>query len=258
MYRILLIPGICLLLVQLSLVVLLIVQHSRNRTSESQLRKLNRHLVQVQEEERNRIARELHDDFGQRLALVKIEFEMAMQENFSLSHEPSQAGLQKVLAGLDELAIDIQHLAHTLHSRKLEYLGLKAALKDLCGQVERQHRMSIDMETGNLAKSVSQEKELCVYRIAQEALHNIAKHSGADRASVKLTEADSVLQMQISDNGRGFNQAETPQGLGLASMRERLSIIGGNLQIQSTPGQGTVLSIQVPLNESATHESSTA
>ena len=242
------IAGIYTAVMQLPLSVVSIVQHSRRRRTESRLRELNHHLMRAQEEERKRIARELHDDFGQRLALVRIDFEVAMQEYLS----PDcgiQSRIQSILAEIDELSTDIQHLSHTLHSGKLEYMGLKPALKDLCGQVERQNHIAVALHADDLTNPVSKEIELCLYRVVQEALHNIVKHSCASRAVVKLFEDDPLLRMEISDNGKGFIEAETSQGLGLASMRERLSIVQGELQVRSTPGHGTILAAQVPFAE---------
>jgi|SRR5215813_2244847 len=246
MFNIPLIIGICLFLAQSAAIIWLIVLHARRKASESRLRELNRHLISAQEEERKRIARELHDDFGQRLALARIAFEMAMREDPALGQGIVRTRLESILTGIEELGDDIQHLSHTLHSARLQYIGLAAALRELCGQVEKQYHFAIDLQAHDPVKTVSREVELCIYRVAQEALHNMAKHSGADRAVVRLGNAGAMLRLEISDNGKGFNPDEPSQGLGLASMRERLSIIGGNLEVKSAPGRGTLLSAQVP------------
>lgn len=240
------IVGVCLLLAQLILIIILIAKNSKLKRLELQSRELNRHLIQAQEEERKSIARELHDDFGQRLAFLKIDLEMAIQEDPSLN-KAAPTRLRSILAGIEELSTDVQHLSHSLHSSKLQYLGLRSALKNLCAQLEKQHCITINPQTGDPGEDVSKEVELCFYRVAQEALHNIAKHSSADRAEIKLSSDGSFLRMEISDNGKGFDPTKPSQGLGLASMRERLSIVGGNLQIRSIPGHGTVLLVQAPL-----------
>ena len=241
--------GIYILLVQLSAIIFLVATIRRSGKSALQLRRLNRYLIEAQEEERKGIARELHDDFGQRLALVKIDLEMAMQEDLSLKEGTSQARWNGILAAMDEIGSDMQHLSHTLHSTKLRYLGLKLALQELCAKFQRQHCIAIDLQLDGYTKAAAKEVELCIYRVAQEALHNVAKHSAADRAVLRLADDGNTLQMEISDNGQGFTQAEASQrpGLGLASMRERLSIVGGNLQITSAAGHGTTLSARVPL-----------
>ena len=138
-------------------------------------------MITVQEEERRRIARELHDDFGQRLALLKIELEILNQEEGRSLRAGAKERLQGLLSNVDELATDIQGLSHTLHSSKLQYVGLKGALKELCRQVSKQHHIEVDLKVNALTSPVPDEIALCFYRVAQEALHNAAKHSGARR-----------------------------------------------------------------------------
>lgn len=232
------------------LIIFLAIQMFMRMKSESRSRELSRHLIQLQEEERKHVARELHDDFGQRLALVKLDLEEVLHEQLPMIGGSTQVRLHGIVCGIDRLSSDMQHLSHTLHSGRLQYLGLKPALKEICGQVERQYHIAIDLQMDGFTTDISKEVELCLYRVTQEALHNIAKHSGARRATVRLEEGRDALWMTISDDGRGFIQAETAQklGLGLASMRERLSIVGGDLHIESAPGRGTLLSSQVPLS----------
>jgi signal transduction histidine kinase len=239
-----------MLVAAFALIIFLAIQMFMRMKSELRSRELSRHLIQLQEEERKRVARELHDDFGQRLALVKLDLEEVLHEQLAMIGGSTQVRLNGIVCGIDKLSSDMQHLSHTLHSGRLQYLGLKPALKEICGQVERQYHIAIDLQTDGFITDVSKEVELCLYRVTQEALHNIAKHSGARRATVRLEEDSGVLWMTISDDGRGFIQGEIAQklGLGLASMRERLSIVGGDLHIESAPGCGTFLSSQVPLN----------
>jgi len=234
-------------------IILLVVQYGKRKTSESQLRRLSRHLISVQEEERKQIARELHDNLGQRIALARINFEMALQDDVKLSDGKTQARFESILTELEELGDDTQHLSHTLLSSKLQYMGLTAGLKELCRQVEPPP--AIDLEADDFARAVPKEIELCIYRVAQEALHNIAKHSGADRVVFRLIAGGTVLRLEISDNGKGFDPREPSQELALGAMRERLSIVSGDLQITSRPGQGTVLSVRVPYAEATNHES---
>ena len=247
-----------ILVAAFALIIFLAVQMFMGMKSESRSRELSRHLIQVQEEERKRVARELHDDFGQRLALVKIDLEDVLQEALPMVAGSTQIRLHSIVCGIDELSSDIQQLSHTLHSGRLQYLGLKPALKEICGQIERQYHISIELQTDGLSKAISKEVELCLYRVAQEALHNISKHSAASRALIRLVEVNGALRMTITDDGKGFSRVETSQqpGIGLASMRERLSIVGGTFQIESTPGRGTLLSAQVPF--AAIDESSQA
>jgi len=224
----------------------LLLERSRHLRSEPHPYKLARYLFNIQEEERKRIARELHDDVGQRIALMKIELEIAIQKDPFVQNGAAGPHLVAIVAQLEELSVDVQHLSHTLHSSKLRYLGLKAALKDLCVQTEKQWGLAIELQAADLATPVAKEIEFCIYRVAQEALHNIIKHSRADHIRVTLLDAGTMLRMEIRDNGKGFRQARNSAGLGLASMRERLSMVGGYLQVMSHPGHGTLLVAHAP------------
>jgi signal transduction histidine kinase len=233
------------------LIVTLIVQSRKLKRSEVLLKDLSRHLINAQEEERRRIARELHDDFGQRLALLQIDLESQSQEEggpFDTMNGPGR--WQTLLSNVSELAHDIQDLSHTLHSSKLQYVGLKGALNDLCRQISRQHHIAVDLRA-ELRGHIPGEVGLCFYRVAQEALHNAAKHSGASRVVVDVSNDAALLRMLISDNGKGFDQAEASRGLGLASMRERLRMVGGRLRVRSKPGKGTELAAQAPVAQTA-------
>ena len=244
---------ICVLLfvLQSVLIVSLVVQSRKRKRSEAMLKDLSRHLITVQEEERRRIARELHDDFGQRLALLKIELEILNQEEGRSLRAGGRERLHGLLSNVDELATDIQGLSHTLHSSKLQYVGLKGALKELCRQVSKQHHIEVDLKVNALTSPVPDEIALCFYRVAQEALHNAAKHSGARRVIVAVSSNHTFLHMAITDDGKGFDQAKAPLGLGLASMRERLQMVGGQLLVQSKPGSGTVLAAQAPFEQNS-------
>lgn len=231
---------------QLSAASSLLIKTSRRLTSDLQLQKLIGYLIQVQEEERRRMARDLHDDIGQRLALLKVELEMALMENPLSGNEGRTTPYQAILSQLDELSIDVQQLSHTLHSSKLRYLGLKAAMKELCERIQRQQRITVNLEATDIGGSLEEETELCIYRVAQEALHNVIKHSGADLVVVKLLKTKVVFGMEIRDNGKGFHYVRKAEGLGLASMRERLKMVGGNLQVNSELGCGTILVAVAP------------
>jgi signal transduction histidine kinase len=248
-YKWYLIGLIALFALQSLLILTLIMQRRKLRLSEDRLKDLSRHLINAQEEERRRIARELHDDFGQRLALLRIDL-----ENRSLQEVPRSNGLggwEKLLSEVNELASDIQDLSHALHSTKLQYVGLKGALRDLCRQMSNQHHIEAELTITELARPVPAEIALCFYRVAQEALHNAAKHSGASRVVVAVSTSGSLLRMLITDNGKGFSQTQASHGLGLASMRERLRMVGGELRVRSKPGQGTQLTAQAPVAQAS-------
>ncbi len=250
LYRWYFLGAVFLVMLQSLLIVTLVVQGRRLRHSEATLKDLSRHLINAQEDERRRIARELHDDFGQRLALLKIGLEMLSQEKGPVLRQSGREPLQNLLANVADLAEDIQDLSHRLHSSKLQYIGLKAALTDLGRQISKQHQISIELKASELTDPVPDETALCFYRVAQEALHNAAKHSGANQVVMAVSGKNATLKMRITDNGHGFDQAEASLGLGLASMRERLQMIGGNLKVISKPGAGTRLTAEAPLQES--------
>jgi signal transduction histidine kinase len=251
LYKWYILACIFLVVLQSLLILTLVVQSRKLRRSEAMLKDLSRHLITVQEEERRRIARELHDDFGQRLALLKIELEILNQEEGRSLRAGAKERLRGLLSNVDELATDIQGLSHTLHSSKLQYVGLQGALKELCRQVSKQHHIAVDLKVSALTGPVPDEIALCFYRVAQEALHNAAKHSGARHVVVAVSSNHSLFHMVITDDGKGFNQAETSLGLGLASMRERLQMVGGQLLVQSKPGSGTELEAQAPSSQSS-------
>jgi signal transduction histidine kinase len=249
-YKWYVIGSLVLFALQSLLIVTLVMQRRKVKHSAMRLKELSQHLINAQEEERRRIARELHDDFGQRLALLKIDLEnRSLQEELPKTN--GRGSWDKLLSDVNELANDIQDLSHTLHSTKLQYVGLKSALKDLCRQISTQHHIDADLSVGDLASQIPIEIALCFYRVAQEGLHNAAKHSGASRIVVAVSGRNALLRMLITDNGKGFRQTEHSQGMGLASMRERLRMIGGELRVRSIPGRGTQLSAQAPVKEPA-------
>jgi signal transduction histidine kinase len=151
---------------------------------------------------------------------------------------------------VDDLTEDIRLLSHSLHSSKLQYLGLKAALKDLCGQIAKGHPMSVEFQGYDLGQTVPAEVALCLYRVAQEALNNAVKYSGASRVVVALSNGGSRVGMRITDSGKGFDPSRASGGLGLASMYERLRLVNGELRVSSKPGRGTELIAQVILTQS--------
>ena len=210
------------------------------RSTQRELQQLTARLIQAQEDERQRIARELHDDIGQRLSLLKIGMDIFAQE-LPLHLTKEHAQLSELLTEADELATDVHGLSHQLHSGKLRTLGLRAALRELCSQVARQHHLEVELTTDDSLSDVPEEVALCFYRVAQEALSNAVKHSETHKVSISVTEPLGSTRMEIKDFGVGFDPSAQTAGIGLASMRERLRIVGGELFIQSIPGGGTDL-----------------
>ena len=225
------------------LIVTLFVESRKRRASEKVLKELSGRLIHAAEVERQRLARELHDDFQQRLSLLSVGLDMLSQESpptgASLSHQ-----LKTLAKDVQELAGDVHNLSHRLHSSKLQVLGLKAALKEVCQQVSHQHHVDIQLQADELSSKLSDDLSLCFYRIAQEALNNAVKHSHSPRIEVKLGNSGGRVWMRIKDFGVGFDATARANGIGLAAMRERLGMVGGSLQVKSIPGVGTELTAE--------------
>ena len=210
--------------------------------------RLTGRLITLAEEERKHLARELHDDIGQRLSLVAVELDL-----LTVEHEcagPVRDKLNRTLAEIKELATDIHNLSHRLHSSKLQHLGLPIALKEVCRQMASQHRIDIDLQTGSVPSTLPEDVSLCLYRIAQEALSNAVKHSQSKRIEVGLNSSNGRVMLEVKDFGIGFDPATQIGGLGLATMQERLRMIGGTLSIHSIPGMGTELIAEARMESS--------
>lgn len=218
---------------------------TQQRRSEDELRDLSRRLLQAQEEERAMLARELHDDVSQRLAVLAIDVGRA---EFAAAGDVHVMELQAVREGLVRLSEDIHSLAYQLHPSVLEELGLADALRAECERRRRQGRLNVSVEIDAMPAIVSKDAALCLFRVAQEALTNVARHAGAHAATVKLRATDGGLLLAVADDGCGFNPDNPGKEgrLGLVSMRERVQLTGGTFEIESAPGQGTAVVAWVP------------
>jgi signal transduction histidine kinase len=207
-------------------------------------------LIKAQEEERSRVARELHDDLSQRMALLSIELEQLNRE-ISKPHSHLQLRIQKLLNVAEDISVEMHHLAYQLHPSKLDHLGLVAAVKSFCQELSERHGIWIDFQYKGFPASLSKDITLCAFRIVQEALHNIVKHSGAGEATVLLEKSDDILRLSVSDAGCGFDTKSEAMtsGLGFVGMKERLRLVGGKLSIGSDPGRGTQIEVSIPLTE---------
>ena len=211
-------------------------------------KELSRRLISAQEQERIRIARELHDDVCQRLAVLSIELQNAsLGENHSAT--ATKQRLEKMRRYCSEIASDVQLLSHELHSAKLDYLGISAAIRGFCREFGEQQELSIEFTERNMPKSVSRDGSLCLFRVAQEALHNAVKYSGANRFSVELSGGGNEVRLEVADDGIGFDakKANRTGGLGLVSMQERVQAADGRFYVESKPGAGTRIIAFVPV-----------
>jgi PAS domain S-box-containing protein len=203
-------------------------------------------LIGAQEQERRRIARELHDDIGQRLALLAIE--LAQLQRSSSPPSEFSGKIEKLQAQTSEIAADVQSLSHELHSSRLQYLGLAAALQGFCQEFSEQQAVEVDFKAWDLPTPLSPDISLCFFRVLQEGLHNAAKHSGARQFEVRLWGTPEEIHLTISDSGVGFDreEAKVSRGLGLISMQERLKLLHGTLSIESRLQRGTTVHASVP------------
>jgi signal transduction histidine kinase len=203
-------------------------------------------LIAAQESERHRIARELHDNLGQKLSLLCMDI-----DGLGAQTGVTPAALAQGIASLSERARDIVHdvhcLSHDLHPPKLELLGLSPAVADLCRDVSSRSGVRIEFRQSVESPRVSGDAALCLFRVTQEALQNVVKHSGSKTATVYVTQAHRHIRLQVADDGKGFaGGSNSGVGLGLLSMRERVHLAGGRIVIRSVPGRGTRVAVTLP------------
>jgi signal transduction histidine kinase len=216
------------------------------KVAEAALANVSRKLIEAQEQERTRIGRELHDDIVQRLALVAVELQQLHENSVILPDVRSRMG--KLHKQISEIAADTQSLSHELHSAKLQYLGIAAAMRGFCREFGEQQKVEIDFQTHDLPSPLSPDISLCFFRVLQEALHNSAKHSGVRHFEVRLWGTSDEVHLTIKDSGAGFDRkaAKESRGLGLISMEERVKLLKGTLSIESQPKRGTTIHARVP------------
>jgi PAS domain S-box-containing protein len=226
----------------------MVADTTQRKLAEEVLSSVSRRLLEAQEAERARIARELHDDISQRLALLSVGF-----EQFQRSSPDSASALHPSIEALHrqtlEIAADVQALSHELHSSKLQVLGVVPAMRGFCSEISDRQKVEVDFTHENVPKTVPPDVALCLFRVLQEALRNAVRHSSARRFSVNLLGTPKVLGLTVRDDGRGFDPQAALQdgGLGLTSMRERLKLVAGELSVESRPASGTTIVARVPL-----------
>ncbi len=222
---------------------------SEQKEARAVLIEFSGQLLRAGEEERARIARELHDDINQRLALLANGLQEAEQAASSDKNPSRRQALHLLWQLTNEIATDIQHMSHQLHPSKLHYLGLTTTVRQLCNEFAQQHKIEIECMIKGLPDDLDESISLNLFRTVQESLRNAAKHSRARHVRVELTCQSKVLHMRISDDGVGFDpeQERMHHGLGLVSMRERLRSVGGEFAIWSKPSLGTLVEGTVPV-----------
>jgi signal transduction histidine kinase len=221
------------------------------KLAEEALSSVNGRLIEAQEAERARIARDLHDDIGQRLTALA----MALEHVKRLQPDTSGEALSRLDALLEqtaEIITEVQALSHELHPPRLLHLGVVAAMQGLCGELSGQKNVEIDFRYENAPGSVPPDVSLCLFRVLQEALHNAVRHSRVRHFTVHLRGTGDAVHLTIRDEGVGFDldTASRGLGLGLTSMRERLKLVGGELFIESQSTRGTTVLARAPVRRS--------
>jgi len=213
------------------------------------LQGLSARLIKAQEEERSHLARELHDDLSQRVATMAIELEQLGQEA-PRSQPGLRASLGNLWAQAQQLSSELHRLSHGLHPSTLDQLDLAASVRALCQEFSHRHQLQIDFSQQGFPGDLPKDIKLCIFRIAQESLRNVVKHSGSCKAMVHLEKTDRAINLNVSDDGCGFDigAASIKQGLGFISMTERVRLVAGDITIHSERSRGTRISVSAPLN----------
>jgi len=245
-YKVYVLAALGVIVAQLILICILMMEMHRRKKADLAVKDLSGRIINAGEVERKRIARELHDDIGQRLSLVCFELDAGRKAN-----EHQEVNQNQPLQELNEIITDVHNLSHQLHSSKLENLGLERALNDVCRQLARQHGLEIRLSAEGVPLLLPEDLTLCFYRVAQEALNNSVKYSNSPLIEVKLGVHDHLIRMTIKDFGTGFNPSAAARGLGLATMRERLRSVEGDLAVVSRPGEGTEVIAKARLEPSS-------
>jgi PAS domain S-box-containing protein len=227
----------------------MVADATERKLAEEALSSVSRRLIEAQEAERARIARDLHDDIGQRLALLSLRLERLRSVPWD-SPAAIRSGIDALLNQTAEIAVDVGALSHDLHSSRLQLLGVVAAIEGFCTETTGQRKVTIDFTHEGVPDDVSPDVGLCLFRVLQEALRNAERHSQVRSFTVHLRATPDAIGLTVRDAGCGFDVQAVSQrgGLGLTSMRERLKVVGGDLMIDSQPARGTTIVARVPFH----------
>ena len=221
---------------------------TERKRAEEALSCMNRRVIEAEERERNRIARDLHEDVGQRLALLAIAIEQ-LKNDFPHQAVELLDRLDAVWRKTLEILTDVKASAHELYSPRLEYLGIAAVMKTFCEEFGERKRVDIDFRSHGIPSLVLPDVSICLFRVLQEALHNGVMHSGVQRFSVQLWGESDEIHLRVSDSGVGFDlrAARTGRELGLIRIEQRVKLVEGTFSIDSQPEKGTTVHVSVPL-----------
>jgi two-component system, chemotaxis family, CheB/CheR fusion protein len=214
--------------------------------TQNELRALSGSLFNAQEDERRHVARELHDDISQRLAVMGIDLQHASDQ---LPHNPELRALVEAIASrASALSDDVRKISHGLHPSMLDDLGLSYALKALADEFSEREKMVVTFQRQNVPEHIPQNISATLYRITQEALRNVTKHAGRTHVKIMVSGTDDRIRLEIADFGEGFDMESVHRGLGLISMSERARLVQGTFSINSALGRGTMVTVEVPLD----------
>jgi PAS domain S-box-containing protein len=225
------------------------------RESQDRMAGFSQRLLEAHELERARIARELHDDIGQRMAVMTMDLDGLMQL-LPLSTADLRVRIATMSNRAIDLAKDVQAISHRLHSSKLDHLGIALAAAAFCDELSQHHGIAIQFSAGEIPDKLPNDVVLCLFRVLQEAVTNAVRHGHPRQVTVELRASDADMRLDIVDDGSGFDPvlAMKGPGLGLISMRERLGLVGGELRIESRPGAGTAIRARAPLRNPDAHD----
>lgn len=248
-YRWLIAGTLTILLLQTATIAGLLVQRVWRRRAERSAREVSGRLITAQEEERRRVARDLHDDLSQRLALLSVELELAGRPPAPEETGSEPASLEQMATQVREMSSEVHRLSYQLHPAKLDQLGLVTTARTLCHELSVQSGLRIVFTHDGVPRDLPADVALCVYRVLQESLGNAMRHSGATSVLADLRMDDGRVRLVVSDTGCGFDagRARREGGLGLLSMEERARLVRGRLAIHSRPGHGARVELSVPV-----------
>jgi signal transduction histidine kinase len=224
------------------------VDITERKLGEEALSTMSRRLIQAQEQERVRIARELHDHINQRLAMLQIDLDR-IRQHASISDTELQVRIKEQCGCISEISWEVQAISHRLHSSKLEFLGLVAACRSFCAELLERQKLKVDFVAHGVPRVLPQEVSLVLFRVLQESLQNATKYSESQHFEVRLRGNDKEIQLTVRDNGKGFDveAALNGNGLGLISMRERVNLVKGTIAIRSKRNCGTEVDVCIPI-----------
>jgi len=225
--------------------------------TEEEIKALSARLINARDEERSRLARELHDDINQQIAALSIGMSN-LKKQIPAGQTEARKQSERIQQNMAQVSESIRRLSHELHPAVLEYSGLGSALRDYCSEFGMLTNIQVSCNAHGCFTGVPPDVALCVFRVTQEALQNVAKHAWVDAAEVELARLEEEIRLTVSDRGMGMElgRAGATAGLGLVSIRERTRLVKGTFQIRSAPSQGTTLSLTIPVRAATGQEAS--